>query len=93
MKTVPEPAPTPARPEDGLQHDQRRARRPNTSLRLHRSGSQRWLAGVCGGIAEYVDAAPSLVRALFLLSLIPSIGVTGLGYLVLWWLLPSSSLP
>ena len=90
MKTVPEPVPAARHPDDGLQHDQRRARRPNTSQRLRRSGSQRWLAGVCGGIAEYVDAAPGLVRALFVLSLIPSIGVTGLGYLVLWWLLPSS---
>jgi phage shock protein PspC (stress-responsive transcriptional regulator) len=48
------------------------------------------LAGVCGGIAAYVDAPPNVVRVLFAVSLVPSIGVTGLGYLLLWWLLPDA---
>ena len=87
MKTVPEPAPTPARPEDGLQHDQRRARRPNTSLRLHRSGSQRWLAGVCGGIADYVGMTPTSARLLWIVfSLLP--GPLWILYVVLWVALP-----
>ena len=79
-----------ARPADGLLHDQRRARRPNTAASLRRSDTVRVLGGVCGGIAAYVDASPSVVRTVFALSLLPSIGVTGLGYLLLWWLLPSA---
>ncbi|MEJ2357785.1 MAG: PspC domain-containing protein [Deinococcales bacterium] len=91
MSTFPESPSDRGRPTDGLLHDQRRARRPNTAASLRRSETERVLAGVCGGIATYVDAAPSVVRAVFVLSLLPSIGVTGLGYLLLWWLLPSGA--
>lgn len=34
----------------------------NPRKRLYRSRKQRSLAGVCGGIAEYLDVDPSLVR-------------------------------
>lgn len=90
MTIRPEPPATAEPPEDGLLHQQRRARRPNTAASLRRSRSDRVLAGVCGGIAAYVDASPIVVRVLFVASLIPSIGVTGLGYLLLWWLLPDA---
>ncbi len=90
MTIHPEPTPSGEPPRDGLPHDQRRARRPNTGASLRRSRSDRVLAGVCGGIAAYVDASPTVVRVLFAASLIPSIGVTGLGYLLLWWLLPDT---
>ena len=33
--------------------------------RLYRSVDDRMIAGVCGGIAEYFDIDPSLVRLLF----------------------------
>jgi phage shock protein C len=88
VKPAHDPGPPRERPLDGLLHDQRRARRPVTRVALTRSSDERWLAGVCGGIAAYVDAPPGAVRAIFALSLIPSIGVTALAYLVLWWLLP-----
>lgn len=88
MKPVQRPHGAGDRPVDGLLHDQRRARRPDSGASLRRSREERMLAGVCGGIATYVDASPGLVRAIFALSLVPSIGVTGLSYLVLWWLLP-----
>lgn len=88
MTTPPETAAATPAPADGLLHDQRRARRPETSVTLRRSDAHRVVAGVCGGIADYVGASPALVRTIFGLSLLPSIGVTGLGYLILWWLLP-----
>ncbi len=91
MNPLPDAPSDRSRPADGLLHDQRRARRPNTATRLRRSDSQRLIGGVCGGIAAYVDAAPSVIRAVFVLSLVPSIGVTGLAYLLLWWLLPSGT--
>lgn len=34
----------------------------NPRKRLYRSRKRRSLAGVCGGIAEYLDVDPSLVR-------------------------------
>ncbi|UCH27993.1 MAG: PspC domain-containing protein [Trueperaceae bacterium] len=69
-------------------HDQRRARRPSAHKRLARS-HRRYLAGVCGGIAQFVGVKPTVVRLLALLSLFLTGGLSGLGYLLLWWLLPS----
>ena len=40
--------------------------------RLYRSRSNRWLAGVCGGIAEYFNIDPLVIRLLFLLLVGPS---------------------
>ena len=37
--------------------------------RLYRSRTQRMIGGVCGGIAEYFDIDPTLVRLLFMLSI------------------------
>lgn len=35
--------------------------------KLHRSNTQKMVAGVCGGIAEYLGCDPTLVRLLFAL--------------------------
>ncbi len=86
---APLPPTTGPRPAtDPLLHDQRRARRPEASLPLRRSGKRRMLGGVCGGIAEFTGAPAAAVRAVAALSLIPSIGVSALVYLLLWWMLP-----
>jgi phage shock protein PspC (stress-responsive transcriptional regulator) len=38
--------------------------------RLQRSASDKLLLGVCGGLAEYFDADPALVRVLFALGVL-----------------------
>jgi len=76
-------------PSDPLAHDQRRARRPvGASGPLLRSRRSKVVAGVCGGIAGFVGAPPNAVRTLWLLSLLPSLGLTALAYPALWLLLP-----
>jgi len=45
------------------------------------------IAGVCGGLAEYFDLDPTLVRVLWLL-LIFFAGTGVLAYIVLWIALP-----
>jgi phage shock protein C len=40
---------------------------PAPGARLYRSRNERWIAGVCGGIARYLSLDPLLVRALFVL--------------------------
>ena len=35
--------------------------------RLYRSREERMIAGVCGGIAEYVNVDPTVIRLLFIL--------------------------
>ncbi len=39
----------------------------NRHKRLYRSRKERSIAGVCGGIAEYLDVDPTLVRILWLM--------------------------
>ncbi len=76
-------------PRDALPHQQRRARRPQTTRALRRSRDERVLGGVCGGIARFVDARPSTIRLVWGLSVIPSIGVSAVGYLLVWLMLPA----
>jgi len=58
--------------------------------RLYKSRTDRMLAGVCGGLAEYFDVDPVLVRLLFVL-----LGfLTGIGFLIypiLWIVMPEQS--
>jgi phage shock protein C len=55
--------------------------------RVYRSKSERMLAGVCGGLGEYFNIDPTLVRILFILfGLIVGGGI--LLYLILWLLIP-----
>jgi phage shock protein PspC (stress-responsive transcriptional regulator) len=54
--------------------------------KLYRSREHRIIAGVCGGIAEYFETDPVLVRIIFIfLSLIGAGGI--LLYLILWAML------
>ena len=43
---------------------------------------------MAAGIADFVGVGPGAVRILWVLSLVLSLGIAGLGYLVLWLLLP-----
>ncbi|MBD8873951.1 PspC domain-containing protein [Rhodanobacter sp. DHB23] len=57
--------------------------------RLYRSRQNRTLAGVCGGIAEYLGWDPTLVRvAWIVLTLLGGSGI--LIYLILWLVMPES---
>lgn len=56
--------------------------------RLHRSQSDRMIAGVCGGLAETVGADPSLIRIIAAVLLITG-GLAVPFYLVAWLILPS----
>ncbi|MBI3601584.1 MAG: PspC domain-containing protein [Candidatus Omnitrophica bacterium] len=58
--------------------------------RLYRIDGDRKIAGVCGGIAEYFDWDPSLVRLVF--ALICFLGGFGIIlYVLLWVIVPSQS--
>jgi len=56
--------------------------------KLVRSATDKKIAGVCAGVAEYFDLDPTLVRILWLLSLLLLAGGGGLGYLLCWMVLP-----
>ncbi len=59
----------------------------DSSKRLYRSVVNRQIGGVCGGLAEYFNIDPTLVRVLFLLGLL-FVGGTFWAYLVLWIVVP-----
>ncbi len=51
--------------------------------RLYRSATNRMIWGVCGGLAEYFDLDPVLVRVIFVILALGSGGVGILPYIVL----------
>ena len=56
---------------------------------LRRSRSQRMIAGVCGGIAEWWGWDVKLVRVFYVLVSVLSAAFPGiLAYIILWVLLP-----
>ncbi|WP_299187087.1 PspC domain-containing protein [uncultured Psychrobacter sp.] len=60
--------------------------------KLHRSQNSRMIAGVMGGIAEYVGWSPTWVRLLFVIISTLSAAVPGiLIYIVLWIVMPKAS--
>ncbi len=69
-----------------------RQRSSSVRKRLSRSTRDSKIAGVCGGIAEYFDIDPTLVRVIWVaLSVVPG-GIIGggLAYLLAWLIIPKS---
>ena len=57
--------------------------------RLYRSGRNAMIAGVCGGLAEYFNIDPTLVRLAFvLLAFATGFFPALLLYLILWIIVP-----
>lgn len=66
----------------------RYVRRMEKPRRLKRS-ADRVFAGVCGGIAEFIDWEPRTVRILYALASFFSAAFPGiLVYVILWWVMP-----
>ena len=58
---------------------------------LHRSDQHRMIAGVCGGLAEWLGWSPTVVRVLYVIVSIASAAFPGiLVYLLLWLLMPKA---
>jgi phage shock protein PspC (stress-responsive transcriptional regulator) len=62
-----------------------------TGKSLHRSRRHRMLAGVCGGLADWLGWDPTLVRAVYVVVSVCSAAFPGiLVYLVLWLVMPQA---
>jgi phage shock protein C len=61
-----------------------------SETKLTRSRSDQMIAGVCGGLAEYLDLDPVLVRLAFVVLLFAS-GVGLPIYIVLWIIMPEGN--
>ena len=59
---------------------------------LRRSRRNRMIAGVCGGLAEWLGWDPTLVRVLYVVGSILSVAFPGLlVYVVLWLVMPEAA--
>lgn len=60
-------------------------------MALYRSQKHRMLAGVCGGLADWLGWDPTMVRALYVIVSIVSAGFPGiLVYAILWIAMPEA---
>ncbi|SNS63420.1 PspC domain-containing protein [Rhodococcoides kyotonense] len=63
----------------------------NAPKEFVRSDSQKMVAGVCGGVAEYFGIDVNLVRVLTVLGAFLSFGTVALVYIAAWMLMPERS--
>lgn len=56
--------------------------------KLYRSKTDKMVAGVCGGLAQYLNVDPALIRLLFVILILAGIGSPLLIYLVLAVVIP-----
>jgi phage shock protein C len=75
-------SPMPATSGDGRRH-------------VRRSATNRKIAGVCGGLAEYFNVDPTVVRLVWVIfTIVPGAIVFGvLAYLVAWFITPEDPVP
>src|SRR5689334_16787203 len=65
-------------------YTERRARR-----RLYRDSNDKFIAGVCSGIAAYLNVDPAIVRILFAIITFGGFGLGFLAYIILWIFVPA----
>ncbi len=59
---------------------------------LKRSRSDRIVAGVCGGIAKWLDWDPTVVRVIYVVGSLVSAAFPGLvAYIILWLVIPQDT--
>jgi len=57
--------------------------------KLHRSRTDRKIAGICGGLGEYLDVDPTIVRLLAIVFGIATwIFPFLIGYIIAWFVVP-----
>jgi len=59
--------------------------------RLYRSENDSMLAGVCGGIAEYLDVDPTIIRLLWAIGTLASFGFGIILYIIAAIIIPKKS--
>jgi phage shock protein C len=60
---------------------------------LKRSRTNRMVAGVCGGIGEYLEIDPNVIRLVWVVITVLSVGAGLLAYLLAWLIIPEDASP
>lgn len=63
----------------------------NTNKRLTRSSSDKWIAGVCSGIANYFGWDVAILRLVYLLLTVCTAFCGVLIYVILWICMPEDN--
>jgi phage shock protein C len=58
--------------------------------KLYRSKEDRKIAGVCGGLGEYFDIDPTIIRLIWLAMLF-AVGSGVLAYIIAWIIVPEKT--
>ena len=68
------------------------AEEPRTKRRVTRSSTDRKIAGVCGGLADFFSIDPTVVRLLWIvLTIVPGAIILGMvAYAVAWFIIPEA---
>ena len=61
-----------------------------TDKRLQRSNDDRWIGGVCGGLADYTGVDANLIRLLVVVGTILGFGSLIVAYVVAWIIMPKA---
>ena len=56
--------------------------------KLYLSDTDKKIGGVCGGLGEYLDIDPTLVRVVFVILALMSLGLVAIAYLLIWMIIP-----
>jgi phage shock protein PspC (stress-responsive transcriptional regulator) len=66
---------------------------PRAQRRLMRSLVDKKIAGVCGGVAEYLEVDSTVVRLIWLVSIFIPLPLGLIAYLIAWIVLPVGPVP
>lgn len=61
----------------------------NSSPRRLIRSDDRWIGGVCGGIADYLNVDANLVRLVTVIAAVFGVGAVVIAYIIAWVLMPS----
>ncbi len=71
--------------------DSKMNKKKGKTKRLYRSGKEKIFGGVCGGIAEYLNIDPTIVRLVLIaltLALLPVGAIGVIFYIIAWIIMP-----
>ena len=78
--------------EKELRHGAKKMHRGGRKMyrgkRLYRSGKDKILGGVCGGIGEYLNVDPVIIRLLWVVGTLISMGAGIILYIIAWIIIP-----
>jgi phage shock protein PspC (stress-responsive transcriptional regulator) len=60
----------------------------NQPKRLYRSNKNRMLGGVCGGLAEYMNIDPTIIRLVAVVGFFATASAFFWAYLIMWIVVP-----